>query len=86
MIKRGEWATVAYLSQSKYGKYGNSNFNQNNKEIYMIDRTNSALTLKIYLNPQFRNILEKNKQLTMVYDMKNNRLYLYEKGILNGKE
>ena len=26
MSKNSEWGTVAYLSQSKYGKYGNSNY------------------------------------------------------------
>ncbi len=34
MIKNDEWGAVAYLSQSKYGKYGNSNYLAKNKEIY----------------------------------------------------
>ena len=34
MMKNSEWGAVAYLSQSKYGKYGNSNYEQANKEIY----------------------------------------------------
>lgn len=34
MIKNSEWGVVAYLSQSKYGKYGNSNYTAENKEIY----------------------------------------------------
>ncbi len=34
MIKNTEWGAMAYLSQSKYGKYGNSNYEGANKEIY----------------------------------------------------
>ncbi len=34
MIKNTEWGAMAYLSQSKYGKYGNSNYKNANKEIY----------------------------------------------------
>ena len=34
MMKNSEWAIVAYLSQSKYGKLGNTNFSGSNKEIY----------------------------------------------------
>ncbi len=34
MIKNTEWGAMAYLSQSKYGKYGNSNYIEANKEIY----------------------------------------------------
>ena len=30
-----EWTSVSYLSQSKYGKYGNSNYSGANKEVYM---------------------------------------------------
>ncbi len=33
-MRNDEWAVVAYLSQSKYGKLGNSNFTGANKEIY----------------------------------------------------
>ncbi len=33
-MKNSEWATVAYLSQSKYGKFGNRDYNGANKEIY----------------------------------------------------
>ena len=35
MIKNSEWAAVAYLSQSKYGKYGNSNYEGAQKEVYI---------------------------------------------------
>ena len=34
MMKNSEWAVVAYLSQSKYGKLGNTNYTGTNKEIY----------------------------------------------------
>ena len=34
IMKNSEWAVVAYLSQSKYGKLGNTNFTGSNKEIY----------------------------------------------------
>ena len=35
MAKNSEWGAVAYLSQSKYGKYGNPNYTETNKEVYM---------------------------------------------------
>jgi len=34
MIKNTEWGIVAMLSQSKYGKYGNPNYENANKEVY----------------------------------------------------
>ncbi len=34
MMKNDEWGAVAYLSQSKYGKYGNTDYTGPNKEIY----------------------------------------------------
>lgn len=34
MIKNSEWSVVSYLSQSKYGKYGNQKYDGVNKEIY----------------------------------------------------
>ena len=37
MAKNTEWGAVAYLSQSIYGKYGNSNYTGANKEIYKND-------------------------------------------------
>ena len=33
MSKNSEWGSVAYLSQSKYGKYGNSNYTGTDKEV-----------------------------------------------------
>lgn len=35
MLKNSEWALVAYLSNSQYGKYGNQNYTDSNKEIYV---------------------------------------------------
>ena len=34
MIKNVEWGAVAYLSQSEYGKYGNNDYEREEKEIY----------------------------------------------------
>ncbi len=34
-MKNIEWGAIAYLSQSKYGKMGNSNFTGANKEVYL---------------------------------------------------
>ena len=34
IMKNSEWGAVAYLSQSKYGKYGNTDYKDVNKEIY----------------------------------------------------
>ena len=34
MAKNSEWGAVAYLSQSRYGKYGNPDYEGVNKEIY----------------------------------------------------
>ena len=35
MMKNSEWGAVAYLSQSKYGKYGNLDYEGREKEVYM---------------------------------------------------
>ncbi len=35
LIKNTEWGAIAYLSQSKYGKYGNTAYTGANKEIYL---------------------------------------------------
>ncbi len=43
MMKNSEWGVVAYLSQSKYGKYGNSLYNLTNKEVAM-NESSSYLT------------------------------------------
>ncbi len=40
MMKNDEWGAVAYLSQSKYGKYGNSDYSGANKEVYINNDSN----------------------------------------------
>ena len=35
MAKNDEWGAVAYLSQSRYGKYGNTDYTGVNKEVYI---------------------------------------------------
>ncbi len=42
-MKNSEWGVVAYLTQSKYGKYGNSAYEGANKEVY-INNNNSYKT------------------------------------------
>ena len=34
-MKNSEWALISYLTQSKYGKYGNSLYTGENKQVYM---------------------------------------------------
>jgi len=43
MAKNSEWGVVAYLSQSKYGKYGNSNYTGINKQV-MINNCSNNIT------------------------------------------
>ena len=43
MMKNSEWAVVAYLSQSKYGKLGNINYSGANKEVYQ-NKSDSFIT------------------------------------------
>ena len=43
MMKNTEWGIVAYLSQSRYGKYGNPNYEGANKEIYQ-NKANPNIT------------------------------------------
>ena len=50
MMKNSEWAIVAYLSQSKYGKLGNTNFSDPNKEIYQ-NKSDSYITGCSYGSP-----------------------------------
>ena len=45
MMKNTEWGAVAYLSQSIYGKYANSAYSGANKEVYINNYRNRALTL-----------------------------------------
>ncbi|MEG1495377.1 MAG: hypothetical protein RR406_03685, partial [Bacilli bacterium] len=39
-MKNMEWGAVAYLTQSKYGKYGNPNYTGANKEVYINNNSN----------------------------------------------
>ncbi len=50
MMKNSEWAIVAYLSQSKYGKLGNTNFIGSNKEVYQ-NKSNQYITGCSYGSP-----------------------------------
>ena len=50
MMKNSEWAVVAYLSQSKYGKLGNTDFTGSNKEVYQ-NKSNSYITGCSYGSP-----------------------------------
>ena len=50
LMKNSEWAVVAYLSQSKYGKLGNKNFTGENKEIYQ-NKSDSFITGCSYGSP-----------------------------------
>ena len=50
MMKNTEWASVSYLSQSKYGKLGNANFAGTNKEIYQ-NKSDSHITGCSYGSP-----------------------------------
>ena len=50
MMKNSEWATIAYLSQSKYGKLGNDNFSGANKEVYQ-NKSNQFITGCSYGSP-----------------------------------
>ena len=50
MMKNSEWAIVSYLSQSKYGKLGNTNFTGENKEVYQ-NKSNSYITGCSYGSP-----------------------------------
>ncbi len=50
LMKNSEWAIVAYLSQSKYGKLGNTNFSGANKDIYQ-NKSDSYITGCSYGTP-----------------------------------
>ena len=54
MMKNSEWAIVAYLFQSKYGKLGNTNFTGANKEIYQ-NKSNQYITGCSYGSPSNAN-------------------------------
>ena len=54
MMKNSEWAVVSYLSQSRYGKLGNTNFTGENKEIYQ-NKSDSYITGCSYGSPSNSN-------------------------------
>ena len=47
-MKNSEWGVVAYLSQSAYGKLGNTNFTGANKEVYQ-NKSDSYITVSTIL-------------------------------------
>ncbi len=54
-MKNSEWALVAYLSQSKYGKLGNKNYSGANKELYQ-NKSNEFITGCSYGSPSNGNM------------------------------
>ena len=54
MMKNSEWAVVTYLSQSKYGKLGNTNFTGSNKEVYQ-NKSDQYITGCSYGSPSNEN-------------------------------
>lgn len=44
IMKNEEWGAVAYFSQSKYGKYANTNYEGSNKEVYINNRLTGSQT------------------------------------------
>ena len=55
-MKNIEWGAVAYLLQSKYGKYGNSSFTGANKEIYQ-NKSSEYITGMSYIYSSFKPVL-----------------------------
>ena len=49
-MKSDEWSVVSYLSQSKYGKLGNENYTDADKEVYQ-NKSNSYITGCSYGSP-----------------------------------
>lgn len=45
MIKNSEWGAVTYLYHSKYGKYGNNDYSNVNKEIYHNDSNKTGYSM-----------------------------------------
>ena len=54
MMKNDEWAAVAYLSQSRYGKLGNNQFSGANKEVYQ-NKSDQYITGCSYGSPSNEN-------------------------------
>lgn len=52
MMKNSEWASVSYLTQSAYGKYGNPNYSDANKEVY-VNNSSDLYTGKSSGKPEY---------------------------------
>ena len=68
VIKNSEWALVTYLSQSKYGKLGNTKFSGANKEIYQ-NKSDQYITGCSYGSPPDANV---NYGCPYTYDIEGN--------------
>ena len=78
MMKNSEWGAVAYLSQSKYGKYGNTDYNGVQKEIY-INNSSSFYTGRSGGNPGGSNpINETYTDQTSTTQYNNYGFYTYD--------
>ena len=84
MSKNSEWGAVAYLSQSRYGKYGNSNYTGTDKEIAInncsnyitgiggdtVDATKSEITCTINTyETRIGQAASTTGNITGIYDM-----------------
>ena len=71
MMKNSEWGAAAYLSQSKYGKYGNSLYQGINKEVAKNDNSGYITGGGNYLT----NIAQSTTgNITGIYDMNGGKL------------
>ena len=61
MMKNSEWGAVAYLSQSKYGKYGNSDYENKYKEVYQ-NKSNNFITGSSNGIPSISSTQKRNPQ------------------------
>lgn len=78
MLKNSEWSAVAYLSQSRCGKYGNNNYSASNKEIYINNSDN------LYTGRSSGSNTYIDSSQTMYeynYGFKNNKLIREENGV-----
>jgi prepilin-type N-terminal cleavage/methylation domain-containing protein len=71
MMKNTDWGAAAYLSNSEYGKYGNSSYIGNNKELYL---NNSSS----YYTGRSMGTYNANGILTPTYEYTVNGYYTYD--------
>jgi type IV pilus assembly protein PilA len=71
MMKNTEWGAVAYLTNSRYGKYGNNSYAGLNKELYM---NNSSS----YYTGRSMGTYSGNGVLTPTYEYISNGNYTYD--------